>query len=154
MPPMVSNEPVTDALVDRMVQAIVDEVDPEQVILFGSRARGDEREPGKRPAAAIGLQSTQVKAVAITVRPYFLPRRQRRNAMLVIHADWDSEAGCWYATSDDIPGLATGADTIEDLIERLKVIVPELVELNEIPVAERVSFELRARRRAVADAAA
>ena len=74
--------------------------------------------------------------------------------MLVIHADWDSEAGCWYATSDDIPGLATGADTIEDLIERLKVIVPELVELNEIPVAERVSFELRARRRATADAAA
>ena len=74
--------------------------------------------------------------------------------MLVIHADWDSEAGCWYATSDDVPGLATGADTIEDLIERLKVIVPELVELNEIPVAERVSFELRARRRAIADAAA
>ena len=29
------------ALLDRMVRAIVDEVDPEQVILFGSRARGD-----------------------------------------------------------------------------------------------------------------
>ena len=43
--------------------------------------------------------------------------------MFVIHADWDSEAECWYATSEDIPGLATGADTIEDLIERLKVIV-------------------------------
>ena len=77
-----------------------------------------------------------------------------RNAMLVIHADWDSEAGCWYATSDDIPGLATGADTIEDLIERLKVIVPELVQLNEIPVDKHVSFELLARRRAIADAAA
>ena len=31
----------TDALLDRMVKAIVDEVAPEQVILFGSRARGD-----------------------------------------------------------------------------------------------------------------
>ena len=32
----------TDAtLLDRMVQAVVDEVAPEQVILFGSRARGD-----------------------------------------------------------------------------------------------------------------
>ena len=32
----------TDATpLDRMVRAIVDEVDPEQVILFGSRARGD-----------------------------------------------------------------------------------------------------------------
>ena len=36
--------PVTDALLDQMVQAIVAEVDPEQVILFGSRARGDARE--------------------------------------------------------------------------------------------------------------
>ena len=32
---------VDHALLERMVQAIVDEVDPEQVILFGSRARGD-----------------------------------------------------------------------------------------------------------------
>lgn len=32
---------VDDALLARMVQAIVDEVDPEQVILFGSHARGD-----------------------------------------------------------------------------------------------------------------
>ena len=32
---------VDDALLEGMVQAIVDEVDPEQVILFGSRARGD-----------------------------------------------------------------------------------------------------------------
>lgn len=34
---------VTDALLDRMMRTIVDEVDPEQVILFGSRARGDAR---------------------------------------------------------------------------------------------------------------
>ena len=32
---------VDDALLRRMVKTIVDEVDPEQVILFGSRARGD-----------------------------------------------------------------------------------------------------------------
>ena len=36
--------PVTDNLLNQMVQAIVAEVDPEQVILFGSRARGDARE--------------------------------------------------------------------------------------------------------------
>lgn len=35
---------VTDALLDQMVRAIVDAADPEQVILFGSRARGDARE--------------------------------------------------------------------------------------------------------------
>jgi len=32
---------VDDALLRRMVTAIVDEADPEQVILFGSRTRGD-----------------------------------------------------------------------------------------------------------------
>ncbi len=35
---------VTDSLLSDMVRAIVTEVDPEQVILFGSRARGDARE--------------------------------------------------------------------------------------------------------------
>ena len=34
---------VDDAFLARMVQVIVDEVEPEQVILFGSRARGDAR---------------------------------------------------------------------------------------------------------------
>ena len=35
--------PVTEARLERMVRAIVEEVGPEQVILFGSRARGDQR---------------------------------------------------------------------------------------------------------------
>lgn len=34
--------PVSDATLARMVDAIVAEVSPEQVILFGSQARGDE----------------------------------------------------------------------------------------------------------------
>ena len=33
---------VTNELIDQMVRAVVDTADPEQVILFGSRARGDE----------------------------------------------------------------------------------------------------------------
>lgn len=32
---------VDDSLIDRMAQVIVEVADPEQVILFGSRARGD-----------------------------------------------------------------------------------------------------------------
>ena len=36
--------PVTDELLDEMVRAVVAEVDPEQVILFGSYARGDAHE--------------------------------------------------------------------------------------------------------------
>ena len=33
-----------EEILQRMTRAIVDEVDPEQVILFGSRARGEARE--------------------------------------------------------------------------------------------------------------
>ena len=48
----------------------------------------------------------------------------------VIRADWDPEAKVWFAYSDDVPGLATGAETLEDLVEKLKVVVPELLEEN------------------------
>ena len=34
---------VTEQVMDEMVQAIVREIDPEQIYLFGSRARGKER---------------------------------------------------------------------------------------------------------------
>jgi predicted RNase H-like HicB family nuclease len=49
---------------------------------------------------------------------------------LTIRAEWDSEAGVWVAESDDVPGLVTEADTLERLVERLRVLVPELLELN------------------------
>ena len=32
---------IADAVIERMAQALVAEADPEMVILFGSRARGD-----------------------------------------------------------------------------------------------------------------
>ena len=35
---------VTGALIDLMVRAVVDEIDPEQVILFRYRGRGDEHQ--------------------------------------------------------------------------------------------------------------
>jgi predicted RNase H-like HicB family nuclease len=47
-----------------------------------------------------------------------------------VHCEWDPDAGVWVATSDDVPGLATGADTLDDLIEKLKAIIPELLEAN------------------------
>lgn len=76
------------------------------------------------------------------------------NGDVLVRADWDAEAECWYATSDDVPGLATGADTIEELIERLKTIIPELLQLNGMDSSDHVSFELLARRRTVVGVAA
>ena len=59
-----------------------------------------------------------------------------------IHADWDDEARVWVATSDDLPGLATEADTQEQLIKKLKTLIPELLDANGIPVDADVPFEL------------
>ena len=53
-----------------------------------------------------------------------------------VQADWDSEAGVWVATSEDVPGLATEAETIEALTEKLRVIIPELLEANHLLPSE------------------
>lgn len=47
-----------------------------------------------------------------------------------ILANWDDEAAVWIAESDDVPGLVTEADTIDGLIAKLKVMIPELLEAN------------------------
>ena len=60
---------VTDGLLEQMVQAIVDEVDPEQVILFGSRARGEERE------------DSDVDLVVVEAEPFGKTRSRRLEAV-------------------------------------------------------------------------
>ena len=52
------------------------------------------------------------------------------NKPYYVHAMWDDEATVWVASSDDVPGLATEAETTEALIAKLKTLIPELLELN------------------------
>ena len=63
---------VTDPLIEQMVQAIVAEVDPEQVILFGSRGRGDERE------------NSDVDLIVVEAEP-FGPGRSRHQEMVRLY---------------------------------------------------------------------
>ncbi|HEX5757477.1 MAG TPA: DUF1902 domain-containing protein [Arenimonas sp.] len=65
---------------------------------------------------------------------------------LYVHADWDAEAGVWVATSNDVPGLATEADTVEALVVKLETVIPDLLAANGTPVVGDVDFELLARR--------
>ena len=69
---------------------------------------------------------------------------------LFIRAEWDEEASVWVATSDDVPGLATEGATMEGLIEKLRVMVPELLKANEIATDQQVPFEILTRRFEVA----
>lgn len=49
---------------------------------------------------------------------------------LTVRALWDDDARVWVAESDEVPGLVAEATTIEGLLEKLRVRVPELLELN------------------------
>jgi predicted RNase H-like HicB family nuclease len=64
-----------------------------------------------------------------------------------VQADWDPEAGVWVATSDDVPGLATEDETIEALTKKLRTIVPELLEANQMLLSgQAIAFELMSHR--------
>ena len=76
------------------------------------------------------------------------------NKVVSIHAEWDAEAEVWVATSDDVPGLATEAETIEVLSTKLETMVPELLDANGHLDGPEVPFELLARRFSVIHRAA
>jgi hypothetical protein len=47
-----------------------------------------------------------------------------------IQARWDGEASVWIATSVDVPGLVVEADTWADMIEEVRLVLPDLLELS------------------------
>ena len=65
---------------------------------------------------------------------------------LFVRAEWDEEAEVWVATSDDVPGLVAEADTTEELLAKLHILITELLEANGYPNGGSVPFELFARR--------
>jgi predicted RNase H-like HicB family nuclease len=65
---------------------------------------------------------------------------------LLVHAEWDDEAGVWVATSDDVPGLVTESKSIEALMVKLESMIPDLFEANDLPMRTE-SFEIVAHRR-------
>jgi hypothetical protein len=52
------------------------------------------------------------------------------NDQITINARWDGEAGVWIATSDDAPGLVVEADSWPAMIEEVRLVLPDLLELS------------------------
>ena len=50
----------------------------------------------------------------------------------VVRATWDDEAKVWVAVSDDVPGLVAEAPSVEKLIKKLRVLIPEMLEANGV----------------------
>ena len=71
-----------------------------------------------------------------------------RSATQVFTKNWLSthtidknEAGVWVATSDDVPGLVTEAESLDVLSDKLKVLVPELLDVNDFGQGQEASTE-------------
>jgi predicted RNase H-like HicB family nuclease len=63
----------------------------------------------------------------------------------VIRTVWDGEAGVWVAESDDVPGLVAEAPTPAELEGKLKLLVPELLELNAPNALKEKGLEIAVR---------
>jgi predicted RNase H-like HicB family nuclease len=59
-----------------------------------------------------------------------------------VRAQWDGEAGVWVAESDDVPGLVAEADSPKVLVQKLKILIPELLELNGAVHGQTASFHV------------
>ncbi len=73
-----------------------------------------------------------------------------------VEAFWDKDAEVWVATSEDVPGLVTEASTIEALTQKLRVIIPELIQMNRIMPPDYVgyiTFELTSHRQELIEVA-
>ena len=57
---------------------------------------------------------------------------------ITVNAEWDPEAKVWVATSDDVPGLITEADSVEALAEKLSIMIPELLDANRTSVGAAI----------------
>jgi len=51
---------------------------------------------------------------------------------IVVHADWDPDAGVWVATTRDLRGLVTEAETMEALRAKLPGMIRDLLEEYQI----------------------
>lgn len=70
--------------------------------------------------------------------------------ILQVHAFWDDEAQVWVAESDDVPGLVAEADTTEALLEKLKILIPELLDANGYSDGNEIPFTLKSEVKAIA----
>ena len=49
---------------------------------------------------------------------------------ITIDARWDGQAGVWIATSTDVAGLVVEAETWPAMIEEVRLVLPDLLELS------------------------
>lgn len=83
------------------------------------------------------------------------PVQEKKVNTVRVCAIWDDEAKVWVAQSDDVPGLVAEAETVSELIEKLKIRVPEMLEENGVTDdADEIPFEFLTKRTVISGRAA
>jgi predicted RNase H-like HicB family nuclease len=59
-----------------------------------------------------------------------------------IEAEWDSEAEVWIATSPDVPGLVLQGRTQDEIIEKVRLVLPALIEIG-VEAEDRLNVTFR-----------
>lgn len=54
-----------------------------------------------------------------------------------VRADYDPEARWWYVFDSDVPGLSTGADSLEALESKLPDMIVDLLDLNDHLIVDK-----------------
>lgn len=63
---------------------------------------------------------------------------------------WDEEAGVWFVSETDFPGLVAEAETQQALVEKIRLLIPELAEANRhlLPTrSKEIVIQLTTKRR-------
>lgn len=68
-----------------------------------------------------------------------------------VKIQWDDEAKVWWGYSDDIQGLILEGDTAEELIQRMLIAAPEMMELDKIEKCSKINFVLSRQEQVVYD---
>lgn len=53
-----------------------------------------------------------------------------KKTIYIVRAFWDINAKVWVASSENFIGIATEAESLDKLISKLNVMVPEILEAN------------------------
>ena len=59
-----------------------------------------------------------------------------RSMIYRINVTWDDEAQVWIAVSEDLEGLVLECGSLDALIERVRIAVPELLEIQGDPLKD------------------
>jgi predicted RNase H-like HicB family nuclease len=64
-----------------------------------------------------------------------------------VTAHWDDETKSWWTDGEDVPGLCCQADSLEELIESILALAPELLRDNGVePIGQAIDIKIVAER--------